>query len=393
MSVVESVISSNKSAFYVFDACALKERVRFLQSRMPECVTICYAVKANPFVSKEIDGEIEKFELCSPGEYEICKTLGIDSKKMVISGVYKTPEFIESLVADESFLGVYTIESLTQYQLLLALANKYDRHIKVLVRLTNSSQFGVNENEVEDIISDIKTLDCVECIGVQFFSGTQKTSIKKIRRELEHLDEFLLHLRDDCGFDAGHFEYGGGFPVSYFESDDFDEEAYLAEFGEIVESMTYKAKITLELGRSIVASCGKYFTHVVDLKQNKGVNYALVDGGMHHIVYFGQSMAMKRPKMSVVGKADMPVDKEWTICGALCSMHDIIVKQMPLPSLEIGDTLEFENAGAYCVMEGISLFLSRDLPAVYLIREGGEVVRIRETFETARLNMPNYENE
>ena len=390
MSGLESVIATNKTAFYVFDVATLKERVRFLKSSKTKNVEICYAVKANPFVAKEIDEDLNKFELCSPGEYEICKNLGIDSGKMVISGVYKTPSFIESLVADAEFEGIYTAESMEQYRLLCHLADKYNRKIEVLPRLTNSSQFGVNESEIEEIIGSLSEHKNIVCHGIQFFSGTQKSSTKKIRREIEHLDEFLTHLRDDLGYESQVLEYGGGFPVAYFDGEELDEETYLAEFAEIVNGMTYKTGITLELGRSIVASCGKYFTHIVDLKCNKGVNYALVDGGMHHIVYFGQQMAMKHPKMHVVGKDADPNGKEWTICGALCSMHDIIVKQMPLPKIAIGDVICFENAGAYCVMEGISLFLSRDLPAVYILQQNGEAVCVRETFETATLNTPNY---
>lgn len=390
MSGIDKIIANSKSAFYVFDIGVLKERIEYLKSRLPKNVTLCYAAKANPFVVKEIDGDVQKFELCSTGEFEICKTLGIDGKKMVISGVYKTPEFVETLVLDKTFDGVYTVESITQYRHLVELARKYDRRLSVLPRLTNSSQFGVNEADIEYIIQDLKNHPNVNCIGIQFFSGTQKASIKKVRRELEHLDGFLLHLRDDLGFVVKQLEYGGGFPVAYFENEDFDEETYLAEFSEAIGSMAFKTEITLELGRSIVASCGKYFTHVVDLKCNKGINYALVDGGMHHIVYFGQQMAMKHPLMSVVGKQADGCGTEWTICGALCSMNDIIVKQMPLPNLEIGDVLCFENAGAYCVMEGISLFLSRDLPAIYLLKENGDAICIRETFETSTLNTPNY---
>lgn len=51
-------------------------------------------------------------------------------------------------------------------------------------------------------------------------------------------------------------------------------------------------------------------------------------------------------------------------------MNDILVKAAPLPEMEIGDALVFENAGAYCMTEGMSLFLSRDLPQIYLIGRG-----------------------
>ena len=69
-------------------------------------------------------------------------------------------------------------------------------------------------------------------------------------------------------------------------------------------------------------------------------------------------------------------------------MNDILAKAVSLPEMAIGDTLCFHNTGAYCMTEGISLFLSRDIPEVYLIREDGQRVLARQRFETAPLNTP-----
>lgn len=169
-----------------------------------------------------------------------------------------------------------------------------------------------------------------------------------------------------------------------------DEAALLSGLSELLCGMEHRPKITLELGRSIAASCGHYFTHVVDLKQNQGQNYALVDGGMHHLVYFGQSMAMKHPYLQVCGKEQAETADVWNICGSLCSMNDVIAKQVPLPALSIGDALCFANAGAYCMTEGIALFLSRELPAVYLMREDGQMMQVRPAIPTATFNQPHY---
>lgn len=43
--------------------------------------------------------------------------------------------------------------------------------------------------------------------------------------------------------------------------------------------------------------------------------------------------------------------------------------QAPLHSPQKGDILIFERTGAYSVMEGMSLFLSRELPQVILYGE------------------------
>ena len=384
------LLQENKTAFYVFDIGKLKARIAHLQAALPPEVVLCYAVKANTFITKELIDTIHRFEICSPGEAEICRAVGVPSENMVISGVYKTPEVMEAMVADLDFSPIYTVESLEQYELFRRLAKQYGRTLPLLLRLTNGSQFGINKGDIEAIVARRGETPEVDILGIQFFSGTQKTSLKKLKREVGKLDDLLTLLEEKYGFVARELEYGPGFPVSYFQSDELDEAELLSGFSELLHDMTHHPKITLELGRSIAASCGTYYTHIVDLKRNQEQNYALVDGGMHHLVYFGQHMAMKQPFFHVCGKEELPATDQWNICGSLCSMNDVMTKQSPLPDLALGDVLAFENAGAYCMTEGISLFLSRDIPAVYLLLENGTAVQVRKAFDTATLNQPNY---
>ncbi len=384
------LLQENKTAFYVFDIEKLKARIAHLQAALPPEVVLCYAVKANTFITKELIDTIHRFEVCSPGEAEICRAVGVPSENMVISGVYKTPEVMEAMVADPGFHPIYTVESLEQYELFRRLAKQYGRPLPLLLRLTNGSQFGINKGDIEAIVARRGETPEVDILGIQFFSGTQKTSLKKLKREVGKLDDLLTLLEEKYGFVARELEYGPGFPVSYFQSDELDEAELLSGFSELLHDMTHHPKITLELGRSIAASCGTYYTHIVDLKRNQEQNYALVDGGMHHLVYFGQHMAMKQPFFHVCGKEELPATDQWNVCGSLCSMNDVMTKQSPLPDLALGDVLAFENAGAYCMTEGISLFLSRDIPAVYLLLENGTAVQVRKAFDTATLNQPNY---
>ena len=158
--------------------------------------------------------------------------------------------------------------------------------------------------------------------------------------------------------------------------------------------MSFHGHIMLELGRSLTASCGTYLTRVVDAKVNAGQRYAIVDGGMHQLVYFGQSMAMKQPCCHLLGADDensAPADEElWNICGSLCTVNDILAKQLPLSGLEQGSILAFENAGAYCMTEGISLFLSRDLPRVIMVDGHGAPTLVRDGLRTDILNTPLF---
>ena len=380
-------IHHTAAAFYVFDVPEAVRRVAWLRSQLPEGTSLCYAVKANPFLIRGLTPHVERMEICSPGEAEICKALDVPPEKMVISGVYKAPDAIERLVADGGD-RIYTVESLTQFLLLRRLAQHYDRRLRLLLRLTNDSQFGMDETEVRAIVADRADYPNLEILGLEYFSGTQKTSLKKLKREIQMLDRILGNLETDYGFRVQELEYGTGFPVAYFEGEDLEEEALIRGFAELLEDMEHRPKIHLELGRSIAASCGTYYTHVVDSKCSRGQRYLITDGGMHQLVYYGQHMAMRRPRLTVVGKENQPTEATWNICGAICSMNDLLAKQVPLPRVEIGDVLRFENTGAYCMTEGSALFLSRELPGIYLRHGEGLLQCVRSPQETYPLNLP-----
>ena len=114
---MNEILKQCESAFYVFDLERARARIRFLRAHLPEGVALCYAVKANTFIIGGLLRDVERFEICSPGEAEICEKLGVPGNMMVISGVYKTPSVMEHLVASGGD-RTYTVESLTQFALL-----------------------------------------------------------------------------------------------------------------------------------------------------------------------------------------------------------------------------------------------------------------------------------
>lgn len=118
-----------------------------------------------------------------PREAAICRELHVPSEKTVISGVYKTPEVMDAMVKDPDFNGLFTVESLEQYDLFCRLSEKYRKKICLLLRLTNDSQFGINESDIIKIVEKNTDLAKIDICGIQFFSGTQKTSVKKLKRE------------------------------------------------------------------------------------------------------------------------------------------------------------------------------------------------------------------
>ena len=376
--ILKKIIQKYSTPVYVFDINVLKDRIKYLRSKLPNKVEICYAIKANTFVVKDMEEIIDRFEVCSPGEYQICKEKDVNLEKILISGVYKTPNVIENMAIEDGVQN-FTIESMEQFELLKNISFK--TKLKVFIRITSGNQFGINLEDAEEIIKNRLDYQNLEIVGLQYFSGTQKKSIRNLNKELENINSFIKELKEKYDFATKELEFGPGFPVQYFQNEDFDEETFLKEFAELIENLNFDGQIILELGRSIVASCGSYITKVVDKKTNKNQNYAILDGGIHHLVYFGQSMAMKLPICETYPKRQN-YDEKWNLCGSLCTVNDILVKQFPAGDLQIGDLFIFKNTGAYCITEGISLFLSRDLPVVLKIENNN--------IEVARENLPTY---
>lgn len=385
---IKTLLEQYTTPFYLFDINVLKKRLAYLKERLPQRIDLCYAMKANPFLVGYLDDQVSKLEVCSPGEYYICRNAGIDKSKLVISGVYKTPEVIEEMIQDQ--VKIFTIESFNQMDLLDRLTKQYQYHIEILLRLTSGNQFGMSQEEIEEIIKNKNLYPFIHIKGIQYFSGTQKT-IKRIKKECLFLDKVISYFEETYDFYIDELEFGTGFPVMYFkDSRSFDEDEFLYEFSSFINDMRYQGKITMELGRSIAASCGEYYSQVVDMKVNHNGHYAILDGGMHHMTYYGQMMAMKHPQYHIYPSREDDECEMWNLCGSLCTINDLIVKQLPVSNLVIGDVFVFENTGAYSMSEGISLFLSRDLPQV-IIKENDKYQLVRKHIDTYHLNQADIE--
>ena len=373
---------------YLFDLDRLARRMETLKKALGSRAELCYAMKANPFLTGALRDLADRFEVCSPGEYDICRRLDIPEEKLVISGVNKSPEDTARMMDDCPRMGRYTAESPAQLELLHQCASRRKRKVPVLLRLTSGNQFGMDEEEVRRIVAERAKYPFLDIVGIQQYSGTQKHSEKRLRRQLSRLDGLISSLREESGFETRELEYGPGLPVFYFQDDEaFDEEAFLGEFASALADMAFQGHITLELGRSIAAECGYYLTAAADCKTNKGQHYVILDGGLHQMNYYGQSMAMRVPTVYRLRERDGE-ETLWNLCGSLCTVNDILVKQLPVKNLQPGDVFVFEKTGAYSVTEGMALFLSRDLPAVISWSEKDGFRLLRERQSVSSLNTP-----
>ncbi len=418
---------------YIFDKEELYKRIGDIQKMLGEDITLCYAMKANPFLVDTLKPLVPKFEVCSPGEFAICRRENVDMSSIVLSGVYKKQSDIEYVMDECGGVGVYTVESMEQFNILCCCAKIREITIAVLLRLTSKNQFGLDELEIEQIIENRVDYPYIDILGIQYYSGTQKKKVEVNIKELQQLDTFCKRLKNKYDFTVKELEYGPGLMVSYFGEDAYKNDyKMLQEFLTELEEVKKNYHITLEMGRYLVATCGIYVSKVVDIKVHSEQQYCIIDGGINHINYYGQTMAMKIPAYAYVkndgtiikayglleklrdntekfnindNKSSADIEKvntddknssidneklKWTICGSLCTVADVIVKNLPIGQPDKEDLLFFYNIGAYSVTEGIYLFLSRTLPKIITYDKNGIVEVLRDFYDSDIINSRKF---
>lgn len=427
-----------QTPYYVFDTDEFAKRAAMIRAAL-DCkggrrIPLCFSIKANPFLLHRLPAGLDHVEVCSPGELEICIALGVKPESIIYSGVMKEKCDIERAVSYGA--GILTCESIRHAALISEVmleciqegaheAEFAETKAQVILRLTSGNQFGMSLEDIEYIISHPDEFKGITVIGIHYYSGTQK-SLRKINKDLEKIKSALSILKEKYGFEPQLVEYGPGLCVEYFEEDWQEKEKQsLDEAAEVLRKFAEEYPLGIEMGRFLAASCGKYYTQVKDLKSTGDANYAILDGGIHHLNYFGQRMAMQVPPISiyradeiyfgeklgeikgaagpigntfngcevseneertVVEFTELP-DTDYTLCGSLCTVADVLVREVKLKKLELGDVLEFGHCGAYSVTEAPALFLSRQLPAVYAYSKEYGYECLREHIPAAEINL------
>ncbi|MCR5735913.1 MAG: alanine racemase [Lachnospiraceae bacterium] len=397
---------------YIFDEDEVRERAVQIKNILGENTRLCYSIKANPFLIPALMYVVDMFEVCSPGELSICKEYKVPGEKIIYSGVRKeTFDIIDAIKYDAAIL---TAESVRHYELTKEAAKKLNKPVKMILRLSSKSQFGMSAWDIEEIIKKNRDDDIIEIVGIHYFAGTQRTKLSHQTDELKMLKGTIKGLREKYGLSLPVLEYGPGLSYPYFVDDpsrpvkeysdaecSTDNLEPLKMLLDDLTEITGDHELTVEMGRFIASSCGYYLTKAVDKKRSFGTNWCILDGGINHVNYYGQMMGMKIPEIRILKKETVSEDictsgngtddkgksdnTKWTLCGSLCTTNDVLVRDIVMDEPSIGDILVMCNIGAYSVTESLYLFLSHPMPRV-VMKKDDTYTLVRNFVDTWELN-------
>jgi diaminopimelate decarboxylase len=181
----------------------------------------------------------------------------------------------------------------------------------------------------------------------------------------------------DEGISLTHLDLGGGFGISYEETEQLDLENYLKGVLELASNYP-NLTLMLEPGRAIVANAGILITRVEYLKETEDKRFALVDAGMNDLLR--PSLYQAWHDIIAVKQTKNARDRLVDVVGPVCETGCFLGHARHL-SVESGDLLSVKHAGAYGFTMS-SNYNTRAKPAEILIDEDASyIIRERETFD------------
>ena len=367
---------------YVYDIDRLRKWIHTIQTLIPG-IPLTFSIKANSFVVDAICKDVSHVEVCSPGELHICKTLGINPDQIIYSGVMKEEDDIREAIDYQ--VDIITAESPHQFHMISSIAAERKKPVKLILRITSDNQFGMDPEDIYTIIRQKEQYPKVHLFGFHYYSGTQKKKPEQTEADIRKILDVVEKCEKEFNYKPELVEYGPGLAVEYFkEENEIVDFSLMQRIAPILLQFAKRVPLGIEMGRFIAAGCGTYYTKVKDIKINYGIQYAILDGGIHHLKYYGQIMAINSPQITKQNPGTGEIRK-YCLCGSLCTVADVLAKEAELEELKIDDVLMFHKCGAYSITEASSLFLSRDMPYVYLL-ENGELSLVRDSVKSSIIN-------
>lgn len=392
---------------YVLDEQLIRKNCRTYKDAMDKYYDgkglVLYANKAfcSLYTCRLVEEEGLGADVVSGGELYTAIKAGFPMEKIYFHGNNKTEEELRLAVKHQ--VGHIIVDNIYELELLSKIAAEYgivqnimfrikpgiDAHTHSFIRTGQiDSKFGValENGEAFEITQKAMEMPNVKVNGVHCHIGSQIFDIDPFCAAAEVMMNFIGDLKDHLGLEIEELNLGGGFGIRYTQQDDpvpYDE--YIRSVSEVVKQAAKKRGIKLPLiimepGRSIIAPAGITLYTVGGEKDIKGVRkYISVDGGMcdnpRYILYESEYEAV------VANRANAPKTEKVTVAGKCCESGDILMKDVMMPEIKVGDTLAVLATGAYNYSMA-SNYNRIGKPAVVAVSDGeAKLVVKRETYE------------
>ncbi len=393
---VAELLHEYGSPLYVLSENTLRDTYRELvqafSSRYPK-VQMAWSYKTNYLdaVCRVFHQEGSWAEVVSWFEYEKAIHNGVDPRKIVFNGPYKTEAELRQSISNGSLVHADHFDEL---YLIIRISRELPVKAKVAIRINLDTgiypqweRFGFNyENgEAWNAINRIMNSENLELVGLHTHIGTYIMSTAAFGVAASKLAELAVRTERKFNHKIGYLDLGGGFATrntlkgAYLPGSDtcpsFDEYAEAITHAILTSEIRPEDMplLILETGRALIDDAGFLLgTVIANKRMASGRRGMITDIGINYLFtsfWYEHNILPGTPVTS---------DSEDTqIIGPLCMNIDVIRQAVRFPLLQPGDPVVIERIGAYNMTQWLQFITYR--PKIIMIGIHGEIDIIRES--------------
>jgi diaminopimelate decarboxylase len=370
---------------YCYSYKKLKDNIiNFKKSFNSFSPLICFAVKSNTNVN--LIKEIKKLglgaDVVSMGELMLAFKAGIDSKKIVFSGVGKTTNEINYAI-DKKILLI-NAESESEINEIERIAKSKKKIVNIGIRLNpntdaktlqqistgkKENKFGVDEDTFLKLVKYCKSSKNLnlKCLSVHI--GSQILDHKPYEKMLRATTKIIKKSNYKFEF----IDLGGGMGISYKKN---DKKLNLQKYNSAIKKFLkdYKSKIIFEPGRSIVGNIGYLISKIIYIKDGDKKSFIILDAGMNDLMrpalYGANHTILASKKTNQISK------KIYEFVGPICESTDKFSILKNFQKLKEKDLIIMCDVGAY----GMSLSSNYNVrpKPIELLVKGTKIIVIKK---------------
>lgn len=365
--------------FYVFNIGDVVKKHQTWIEKMPTVIPH-YAVKCNDneVVLATLAALGTSFDCASKGEISKILSLGVNPERII----FANPTKPKSHIRYAALVGVKTMTFDCDLELVKIKAICPDANLVLRIvceaeeaQCPLGKKFGCDPLvEAPKLLKAARSMN-LNVIGISFHVGSGCRDYPIYNKAIGFCKSLFAEA-EALGFHMTLLDIGGGFPGD--NDKNIDEVSRIVNQSLETHFSDKNVRVIAEPGRFYVASA---FTLVTNIQSKKNIYDGITDQINHVMYYLNDGVYGSFNCMLYDHKLVEPIflnkpsneEKQYssTIWGPTCDAFDQIAADIPLPNVETGDFVIFENMGAYTVpvaspfngfpLPKIFCFISRDI--------------------------------
>ena len=345
-----------RTPFYCYSLSQLKNNFYSFKNAFKIIKPIvAFSIKSNSNLTllKELKKMGSGADVVSVGELLKAIKAGINTKKIVFSGVGKTEEEIRMAIKKRVLL--INVESESEVNLVNKISKKLSKKTSIGVRLNpnvaskthkkistggKGEKFGVTYNDCINLCEKILKMKNLKLEGLSVHIGSQITNIKPFKEVLSIINKIINKIKINFKF----IDLGGGMGISYSNK---EQHLNLKQYSQLVKKfiINKNVKIIFEPGRFIIGNTGILISKVIYIKKSNNKYFIILDAGMNDLIR--PALYAAQHQIIPLRKTNKKFREIVEFVGPICESSDKFLTKRGFAKIKEGDYVALTHVGAY----------------------------------------------